>query len=74
MYYLAGGGPGHRLKVLIDWISARLGEPQDQVIDGELASIERPSPSPSAASTKTEGKASRGRVERIAGPLVMIAS
>jgi NADH dehydrogenase len=37
MYYLTGGGPGHRLKVLIDWISARLGEPQDQVIDGELA-------------------------------------
>ncbi len=36
MYYLTGGGPGHRLKVLIDWISARLGEPQDQVIDGEL--------------------------------------
>ena len=37
MYYLTGGGPGHRLKVLIDWISARVGEPQDQVIDGELA-------------------------------------
>jgi NADH dehydrogenase len=36
MYYLTGGGPGHRLKVLIDWISARVGEPQDQVIDGEL--------------------------------------
>ncbi len=42
MYYLTGGGPGHRLKVLIDWVSARLGEPQDQVIDGELRSIERP--------------------------------
>jgi NADH:ubiquinone reductase (H+-translocating) len=41
MYYLSGGGPGHRLKVLIDWISARVGEPQDQVIDGELSSIER---------------------------------
>ena len=40
MYYLSGGGPGHRLKVLIDWISARVGEPQDQVIDGELSSIE----------------------------------
>jgi NADH dehydrogenase len=42
MYYLAGGGPGHRLKVLIDWISMRLGSPQDQVIDGELASIGAP--------------------------------
>ncbi len=36
MYYLSGGGPGHRLKVLIDWISARVGDPQNQVIDGEL--------------------------------------
>jgi NADH dehydrogenase len=34
MYYLSGGGPGHRLKVLIDWISARVGDPQNQVIDG----------------------------------------
>jgi NADH dehydrogenase len=37
MYYLSGGGPGHRVKVLIDWISARLGDPQNQVIDGWLA-------------------------------------
>jgi NADH:ubiquinone reductase (H+-translocating) len=37
MYYLSGGGPGHRLKVLIDWISARVGDPQNQVIDGGLA-------------------------------------
>ena len=44
MYYLAGGGPGHRLKVLIDWISMRVGSPQDQVIDGELSSIEAPPP------------------------------
>ena len=34
MYYLSGGGPGHRVKVLIDWISARVGDPQNQVIDG----------------------------------------
>jgi NADH dehydrogenase len=40
MYYLVGGGPGSRLKVLIDWISSRLGNPQNQVIDGELASTE----------------------------------
>jgi len=37
MYYLSGGGPGHRVKVLIDWISARFGDPQNQVIDGGLA-------------------------------------
>jgi NADH:quinone reductase (non-electrogenic) len=36
MYYLSGGGPGHRVKVLIDWISTRIGDPQNQVIDGEL--------------------------------------
>jgi NADH dehydrogenase len=36
MYYLSGGGPGHRVKVLIDWISARVGDPQNQVIDGGL--------------------------------------
>jgi NADH:ubiquinone reductase (H+-translocating) len=41
MYYLSGGGPGHRVKVLIDWISTRIGDPQNQVIDADLASIER---------------------------------
>jgi NADH:quinone reductase (non-electrogenic) len=41
MYYLSGGGPGSRMKVLIDWISSRVGDPQNQVIEGELASIER---------------------------------
>jgi NADH dehydrogenase len=35
MYYL-GGVPGRRLKVLIDWATARLGNPQNQVIEGEL--------------------------------------
>jgi NADH dehydrogenase len=40
MYYL-GGVRGGRLKVLIDWISARLGNPQNQVMEGSLASIER---------------------------------
>jgi NADH dehydrogenase len=44
MYYLTGGGPGHRVKVLIDWASTRLGSPQDQVIDGELASVESAPP------------------------------
>jgi NADH dehydrogenase len=37
MYYLSGGGPGHRVKVLIDWISARIGDPQNQVIDGGVS-------------------------------------
>jgi NADH:ubiquinone reductase (H+-translocating) len=51
MYYLSGGGPGHRLKVLIDWISARVGEPQDQVIDGDLASVEHLLPSESTSAS-----------------------
>ena len=42
MYYLTGVGGGHRLKVLIDWINTRFGDPQDQVIDGELDSIRTP--------------------------------
>jgi NADH:ubiquinone reductase (H+-translocating) len=41
MYYLSGGGPGHRVKVLIDWISTRVGDPQNQVIDADLASVEQ---------------------------------
>ena len=41
MYYLTGGVPGHRLKVLIDWISTRVGDPQNQVIDADLASVEQ---------------------------------
>ncbi len=50
MYYLTGGGPGHRLKVLIDWVSARVGDPQNQVIEGQLASVERPPASAQAES------------------------
>ena len=42
LYYLSGGGPGHRVKVLIDWISTRIGDPQNQVIDADLRSIEDP--------------------------------
>ncbi len=42
MYYLTGVGGGRRLKVLIDWINTRFGDPQDQVIDGELDSIGAP--------------------------------
>jgi NADH dehydrogenase len=41
MYYLTGGSPGRRLKVLLDWISSRIGDPQNQVIEGELESIPR---------------------------------
>jgi NADH:quinone reductase (non-electrogenic) len=54
MYYL-GGVPGQRLKVLIDWITARLGRPQSQVIEGALA-IARPAAGeraePAGAETK----------------------
>jgi NADH dehydrogenase len=41
MYYLSGGGQGRRLKVLLDWISARMGRPQNPVIDSDLSSVER---------------------------------
>jgi hypothetical protein len=30
------------VKVLIDWASTRVGDPQNQLIDGYLASIEHP--------------------------------
>ncbi len=40
LFYL-GGAPGHRLKVLIDWIAARFGYRQNQVIEGLLPSRQR---------------------------------
>jgi NADH dehydrogenase len=40
LYYL-GGGPGHRVKVLFDWIGARTGNLESQVIEGPLSSVER---------------------------------
>jgi NADH dehydrogenase len=40
MYYISGG-QSRRLKVLLDWIGARLGNPQNQVIEGYLTSVER---------------------------------
>jgi NADH dehydrogenase len=48
MYYL-GGVRGGRLKVLIDWISARLGNPQNQVMEGYLTSVERLPPGADSA-------------------------
>jgi NADH dehydrogenase len=48
MYYLTGGGAGHRVKVLIDWLAARTGEPQNQVIDGGLGDGEQLPESPGA--------------------------
>jgi NADH:ubiquinone reductase (H+-translocating) len=44
LYYL-GGGPGHRIKVLFDWIGARTGNWESQVIEGQLSSVERTPPS-----------------------------
>jgi NADH:ubiquinone reductase (H+-translocating) len=41
MYYLSGGGQGRRLKVLLDWLSARIGRPQNPVINSDLNSVER---------------------------------
>jgi NADH dehydrogenase len=39
LFYLGGGTPGSRLKVLIDWLAARLGYRQNQVIEGELRAL-----------------------------------
>ena len=40
LYYL-GGGVGRRVGLLTDWISARVGHPHHQVIEGELGGVER---------------------------------
>jgi NADH:ubiquinone reductase (H+-translocating) len=47
LYYL-GGAPGRRLEVLVKWVGARFGERQSALIEGDLASVERPSPSTEA--------------------------
>ncbi len=64
MYYLSGGGPGHRVKVLIDWLSTRVGDPQNQVIDeGERQSVRQPAAGGQAGSgeqTKSGGQATAG--------------
>jgi NADH dehydrogenase len=44
LYYL--GGEGKRAKVLVDWITARIGDRGNQVIEGELGSVERAAPAP----------------------------
>jgi NADH:ubiquinone reductase (H+-translocating) len=41
LFYL-GGQVGRRLEVLIKWVGARFGERQSALIEGELASVERP--------------------------------
>jgi NADH:ubiquinone reductase (H+-translocating) len=40
LYYL-GGGLGRRLELLTDWMTARIGHPENQVIEEELESVER---------------------------------
>ena len=42
LFYL--GGEGKRLKLLIDWITTRFGDRGNQVIQGELSSVERAPP------------------------------
>ncbi len=37
LYYL-GGGVGRRLEILTDWVTARIGHPENQVIEGDLPS------------------------------------
>jgi NADH dehydrogenase len=43
LYYL-GGAPGHRVKVLTDWASVRIGDRAAPLIEGDLASVERAAP------------------------------
>ena len=40
LYYL-GGGVGRRVGLLTDWVTARIGHPHHQVIEGERAGVER---------------------------------
>jgi NADH dehydrogenase len=47
LYYL-GGAPGRRLEVLVKWVGARFGERQSALIEGDLASVERASPTAEA--------------------------
>ena len=42
LFYL--GGEGKRLKLLLDWITTRIGNRGSQVIEGELSSVERAPP------------------------------
>ena len=47
LYYL-GGGVGRRLELLTDWATARIGHPENQVIERQLESIERVPPTSEA--------------------------
>jgi len=47
LFYL-GGQMGRRLEVMLKWVGARFGERQSALIEGELASVERASPSAEA--------------------------
>jgi len=42
LYYLGSGAPGRRVQVLTAWLSVAIGARQSRVVEGELASIERP--------------------------------
>ncbi len=61
LYYLGGVG-GRRLTVLTTWISAGFGARQNRVMEGELASVERPppagepAPGPHASAPTASGK------------------
>ena len=48
LYYL-GGALGRRLKLLTDWVTARSGNPQSQIIEGDLRTVERTEPGTAAA-------------------------
>jgi NADH:ubiquinone reductase (H+-translocating) len=48
LFYL--GGEGKRLKLLIDWVTTRAGDRGNQVIQGQLSSVERAPPTRAAPS------------------------
>ncbi len=45
LFYLSGQ-MGNRIQVLMKWVAARFGERQSALIEGEVASVERESPTP----------------------------
>lgn len=57
LYYLGGVG-GRRLTVLTTWIGAGLGARANRVIEGNLASVERPLPASPPATVRPRGAGS----------------
>ncbi len=56
LYYLGGVG-GQRFEVILSWATMGLGSIQNQVIEGELATIDRPAPADSREPTVSGSQA-----------------